>query len=99
MSASNQAIHQLIAAARKAYKPLPPTAQEAPFGFSTRVAARWAEARKHTGRGDVWERFCWWGAGASVAVCLAAFAHQALTPEPDPFDLLLEVQAVGAEVP
>jgi hypothetical protein len=97
---NHKPLSHLIAAARKAYAPpslrvLP----QPPLGFSTRLAARWAQARGPMGWGDLWERLSWWGASASVAVCLVAFAHQAMAPEPNPFDLLLEVQAVEMEIP
>lgn len=94
MSANNESLRKLIRAARKAppRAPAPPDSP-APFGFSTRVAARWAASRGHAGLADSWERLCWWGASASVAVCLLAFVNQSLQPESNPFDALIEAPA------
>ncbi len=100
MSMDKQQLQKLIANARKAYAPQSaPVATAAPFGFATRIAARWSEVRKPPGHGDIWERFCWWGASVSVAVCVAAFAYQALSPEPNAFDLVLGIQASDPELP
>lgn len=99
MSMDKQPLQKLIAAARKGYaaQSAPPT-EAAPLGFSTRIAARWSAARRHPARGDILERFCWWGASVSVAVCVAAFAQQALSPEPNAFELVLEIQAPEPEL-
>ena len=100
MSANNESLRKLIRAARQASSPTPaPSDSPVPFGFSTRVAARWATGERRVGRAEVWERLCWWGAGASVAVCLMAFASQSLQPEPDPFDALMEAPAEVLEIP
>ena len=97
---NKQPLQELIASARKAYAPSSaPPAEAAPLGFATRIAARWSAARRHPARGDIWERFCWWGASVSVAVCVAAFAQQALSPEPNAFDLILGIQASDPELP
>ena len=94
MNANHETLRKLIEAARKAHAPSPaPSALAAPFGFSTRVASRWAAARGKSNWAEHWERLCWWGASASVAVCLFAFVNQSLQPEPNPFDVLLEAQA------
>jgi hypothetical protein len=53
---------------------------------------------RRSGLADAWERLCWWGAGASVAVCFMAFVSQSLTPEPNPFDALIETPADVLEV-
>lgn len=96
---SNESLRKLIQAARKAPMPTEaPPVSTAPFGFSTRVAARWAALPKRSGLADIWERLCWWGASASVAVCLTAFVSQSLQPEPNPFDVLLEAQADAADL-
>ena len=94
MSGNNEPLRRLIQAARKAHAPpLAPSDLPAPFGFSTRVAALWVAVPRRAGWADAWERLCWWGAGASVAVCLFAFVNQSLQPEPNPFDVLLESTA------
>ena len=93
MSANHESLRKLIEAARKAQALPSPPESSAPFGFSTRVAARWAALPRRSGLADAWERLCWWGASASVAVCLLTFASQSLQPEPNPFDVLLEAQA------
>src|SRR5262245_44393913 len=92
MSASKNSLRKLITSARKAHTPAPPPPSEIPFGFCSRVAARWADAPRRS-FADFWERLCWWGAGVSVAVCLVAFAAHSLQPEPNPFDVLLESEA------
>jgi hypothetical protein len=92
-------VQKLIGLARKAHQPAPaPQAESAPWGFATRVVARLAEPNGAT-RASFWERWCWWGAGASVAVCLIASAQHALQPEPNAFDLALEAQAEETEIP
>lgn len=94
MSANHEPLRKLIEAARKAHAPAPaPSEVPAPFGFSTRVAARWASMSRRSGWADAWERLSWWGASTSVAVCLFAFVNQSLQPEPNPFDVLLEASA------
>jgi len=90
----NAKLSRLIAAARKAYAPapaLPSDASLAPFGFSTRVVARWRGAQKRE-PGRTWEGLCWWGAAASVMICLLVFVQQHQT-EPTAFELLLNVEA------
>lgn len=100
MSTDKQQLHKLIVTARQAYAPQSaPAATAAPFGFATRIAARWVGARRHVSRGDLWERISCWGASVSVAVCVAAFTQQMLQPEPNVFDLVLEMQAVDSELP
>ena len=100
MSTNQRPLRKLIAAARKAHTPSPmPSALEAPFGFATRVATRWGAARQPANRGDLWERFCWWGASVSVAVCLAAFTQHLLTPAPNAFDLMLDAPVEDAGIP
>ena len=98
MSANNESLRKLIRAARKAQAQPIPSDSPVPFGFSTRVAARWAAARGRSGWADAWERLSWWGAGVSVAVCLMAFVNQSLQPEPNPFDVLIEAQADAADL-
>ena len=103
MSANDESLRKLIQAARQAPSPAPapapaPPDSPGPFGFSTRVAARWAAGQGRSGRADVWERLCWWGASASVAVCLLAFVNQSLQPEANPFDELIEAPSEVLEV-
>jgi len=99
MSAKNEPLRKLIRAARKVHAPTPaPSDLMAPFGFSARVAARWAAARAESNWAAHWERLCWWGASASVAVCLFTFVNQSLQPEPNPFDVLIEVQADAVDL-
>jgi len=99
MSANQEPLRKLITAARKAQAPpLTQSDLPAPFGFSTRVAARWTVTRGRSNWAELWERLCWWGAGASVAVCLVAASYQSLAPEPNPFDVLLEAQAGGPDM-
>ena len=62
----------------------------APFGFSTRVAARWAAEGRKPSAADLWQRLCWWGATASLLVCLTSAIYRASLPEPTAFDVLLE---------
>lgn len=99
MSMDNQQLQKLIASARKAYAPPTSPPDESPsLGFATRIAARWSATHRHPARGDVLERFCWWGASVSVGVCVVAFAQQALSPEPNVFELVLEIQATAPEL-
>jgi hypothetical protein len=69
----------------------------APFGFSTRVAARWAQSARKPGVADVWQRLCWWGATASLLVCLTSAIYRASLPEPNAFDVLLQEPAIEAD--
>lgn len=90
----NAKLSRLIATARKAYAPAqspPGEVRHAPFGFSTRVVARWRGAQKRE-PGRTWEGLCWWGAAASVTICLLVFV-QRYQAEPTTFDLLLNVEA------
>ena len=98
MSANHESLQKLIKAARKAHAPPAQSDMPAPFGFSTRVAARWVTARGLSNWTEPWERLCWWGAGASVAVCLVAAGYQSLAPEPNPLDVLMEAQAGGPDM-
>ena len=99
MSAKNEPLRKLIQAARKAHAPAPrPPEMPAPFGFSTRVAACWAAAGGKPNWAEHWERLCWWGASASVAVCLFAFVNQSLQPEPNPFDVFIEARVDAADL-
>lgn len=41
------------------------------------------------------ERLCWWGAGATVALCLLVGVLQRPPPEPEVFELLLEWPAAN----
>jgi hypothetical protein len=83
---------RLLALARRAPRTpvTPPEPEPAPLGFSTRVVAQVREKRQRHSGLVVWERLCWFGAGAAVVVCLAAgvHAHHA-TPQPSGLELLL----------
>jgi len=95
-----QALRKLLSVARKACRePDEPRHEPAPFGFAARVASRWSSIGNGPDWRDLLERFCWWGAGASVAVCLLACAYDATRPEPDAFDLVLNVQQADAQLP
>lgn len=95
MSANHESLQKLIKATRKAHAPPVQSDMPVPFGFSNRVAARWATACGPSNWVELWERLCWWGAGAIVAVCLVAAGYQSLAPEPNPFDVLMEAQTGG----
>lgn len=69
---------------------------EAPLGFSTRVAARWAAERP--ARGNLWERLCWFGAAASIAICFGASMYQSSLPEPTAFDELIDAPMIETEM-
>ena len=99
MRTSNGSLRKLILAARKAHVPLAaPFDTPVPFGFSTRVAARWVAVRGPSNQANLWERLCWWGASVSVAVCLTAFVSQSFQPEGNPFDPLMEPLVDGPEM-
>ena len=99
MSKNRESIRKLVVAARKAHAPQPADKLAvAPFGFATRLAAFWAAKPRRLNWTDAWERLCWWGAGASVAVCLIAFVNQSMQPDSNPFDVLLEAQADTPDV-
>jgi anti-sigma-K factor RskA len=99
MSANNESLRKWIQAARKAPPPTPaPPDSPAPFGFSTRVAARWTAARGRSGRADAWERLSLWGASASVALCVMAFVGQSFQQEANPFDSLIDTPADPLEM-
>jgi hypothetical protein len=46
---------------------------------------------------DAFERLCWWGAGATVALCLVLGVLHRPPPEPDAFAPLLEWPASSGE--
>ena len=93
----NERLNKVVRLARKAYKPsAAEPLQSAPFGFSTRVAARWATESNRTDLTDLWQRLSWWGATASLLICLSAAVYRATLPEPNAFDLLLEQPASEA---
>ncbi|HZO86525.1 MAG TPA: hypothetical protein VFC26_14995 [Verrucomicrobiae bacterium] len=90
-------LQKLITAARKVRRLASAAPEsEAPFGFATRVAARWA-AQRRASAADVWQRLCWWGATASIAICLFSAVYRATLPEPNAFDLLLEQPVMEAD--
>ncbi len=91
MSNPNNKPDRLFALARRASAPGHPTAEKAPLGFATCVAARQATAGSEGVPGDFLERCCWWGAGISVAVCLLPFGLRPTPAEPQGFDWLLQV--------
>ena len=100
MNLNRDSLDKLIVAARKALPPKSaPAPIEIPFGFATRVAARWADSPRAVRGGDLWERFCWWGAAASLVVCLGVFSYQELRPEPNVFDLVLDARALDSDLP
>ena len=87
----NRHLRKLIKFARDAYVPSCSIASEqAPFGFATRVAARWAAEGRQPTLLQMWQRLCWWGATVSVLICLLSAAYRSALPEPNAFDLLLE---------
>ena len=74
--------------------PPAPPAEPPAFGFATRVAGRWAGARRTPSARSVWERLCLRAAGgmtvAALVVCVVVW--QGWTPvEPDQ-DLQFESQ-------
>ena len=90
MNTEKQRLERLLALARKGQPaPMEPAANEPPFGFSTRVAARWAASPRHSAAADVWERLSWWGSGLAAAACLLVLTFHQPAPEPTGFDLLL----------
>jgi hypothetical protein len=92
-------LQRLLRLARKAERPVgEPGLLEAPLGFSTRVAARWAEQRRRPALMSLWERACWLGAAASLVVCLSARVYQANLPEPDAFDVLMDAPMAETEI-
>jgi hypothetical protein len=94
MKNERTALAKLVISARKARATAPPgPIENAPFGFATRVAARWAAARSVPNWADAWERVCWWGVGASLAVCFMALVGDSLQPDPNPFDGMLDAEA------
>ena len=48
----------------------------APFGFSTRVVARWRQARDEERRLALWQRLSWRAAFASLTLCAAVVVAQ-----------------------
>ena len=96
MNQTHQRLTRLIILSRKAPRaahPLP--APDLPHGFATRLAARWSGTGKSHSLGNLWERMCWWGGAAAVAVCVAAQVLQPQPVEPNAFDLLLATPAAG----
>jgi hypothetical protein len=67
-------------------------------GFATRVAARWAISRRQPNLAGLWERLCWWGAGAATALCLAGVIYRTSLPEPDPFEEFMNAPMEGANL-
>lgn len=84
-------LDRLLALARRATTPAASESRSVPFGFSGRVAARWAQAGGGDGPGDFLERWCWWGASVSVAACLLTLALRPADPQPRLFEYLLQV--------
>lgn len=94
MKRSETRLARLLTLARKAGAELTSELPASPPGFAARVAARWARPDAHgPSVADLWERVCWWGAGAAVAVTVLAVSYQGGAPEPAAFDLLLAVPA------
>ena len=63
----------------------PSTPSEAPFGFATRVAARWAATPSASDPLRTWELLTRWGLAGAFAVCLAVSLMprpEATSPEP-----------------
>ena len=82
--------HQFLDLARRG-RPVAPL--EPPLsGFASRVAARWSAAPRTPSVGELWEKLCWWGAGAAVAVCVLSALIPPPASEPTAFDILLSVQ-------
>jgi hypothetical protein len=89
---SRKRLNQLLSLAKKAHRPMAEEIKlQAPLGFSTRVAARWASGERSLTPGDLWERLCWCGASVAAVVCLAAAVHHGLNPEPTAFEVLLDM--------
>jgi hypothetical protein len=92
------ALQKLLTSARKACQPPPPAdPAEPPLGFATRVAALWRARQGGPRRADLWERCSWWGAGASIAICLILIVHHAVQPEPDALDAAFFSSAQNTE--
>ena len=92
-------LQKLISTARKAPRRNAAALNEqAPFGFATRVAAQWAAESERANIANVWKRLCWWGATASLLVCLSSAVYRATLPEPTAFDSLLEEPALEGDL-
>jgi hypothetical protein len=95
MKNSPERLKQLMELARKgqegATREAAAAGPAAPFGFSTRVAARWAATRGPAATlGDLIERASWWGSALAMVTCVLVLAVYPQAPELHGFDLLLE---------
>jgi hypothetical protein len=68
MKQSNELLQRMLRAARE---PRVETQEEAPFGFASRVAARWAAPPCSVGTLPLWERLC---GRVAVGMAVAAVA-------------------------
>jgi len=78
----NENLKDFLARARRGQ---PATPSEAPFGFTTRVAARWTAAPSPSDPLRTWERLTRLGLAGACAVCLAVSLiprPEATSPEP-----------------
>lgn len=89
---------QLFALARRAPAPKQTEVPPVPLGFATRVAAQWAGSQPLRSPGDLWERFCWCGAGVAVAVCVTTMTLRPAAEETNALDLLLQAPARGTSL-
>ena len=69
----------------------PEPSTEAPYGFATRVAARWTRAPKPPSLADRWERLCWYGAGVSLAALVFSASLAPSASQPNAFEMLLSM--------
>ena len=76
----------------------PEPSAEAPYGFASRVAARWAGAPKHPSLADLWERLCWYGAGVSLAALVFSASFAPPTSQPNAFEMLLSVPEISRDI-
>ncbi len=75
----------------------PEPSAEAPYGFASRVAARWAEAPKQASLADLWERLCWYGAGVSLAALVFCASFTPSASQPNAFEMLLSVPEISRD--
>ena len=92
MTRSQQRLQRVLALARRAPSAAPRSqaAAEVPFGFATRVTARWLAHRHQPSVADLWERLGQWGASVTLGICLVAAAYHQAQPEPGVFDALMD---------
>lgn len=91
MNLRREKLDRLYALARRAPAPLPSSSETVPHGFAERIVSRLASEDPSLSRVDLWERFCWWGAGISLAACLLTLALRPGASDLQAFDLLLQI--------